>query len=268
MSAPGTDHPAAADDGTDDDGVAPGRGPAGEVPEDAGPGTPVAGSANTGRWPRATLEFDRVAFFSDAVFAIAMTLLIVGVGVPLIRPDDVSSSQAMWDALRGKENELISFAIGFVVIGRYWVAQHSSFGLLGAVDRPYTTVTMLYLAVIAYLPFPTGLIGRYEENLVAFAIYASSLAIASAMSALLFHLAYRDGLLRVPVSPDAYRWWMVAALSPIAVFGISIVVAAFFGSTWGLLSFLLFLPFGKVLDRFRTEGVDAIDGRRRNPRAR
>src|SRR5690242_11701602 len=55
------------------------------------------------------LEFDRVAFFSDAVFAIAMTLLVVGIGIPEVRESELG------DALRGKEAEIISFFISFFV---------------------------------------------------------------------------------------------------------------------------------------------------------
>ena len=56
------------------------------------------------------LEFDRVAFFSDAVFAIAMTLLVVGIGIPEVRDSELG------DALRGKEAEIVSFFISFFVI--------------------------------------------------------------------------------------------------------------------------------------------------------
>ena len=52
-----------------------------------------------------SLEFDRVAFFSDVVFAIAMTLLVVGIGIPEVRDSDLG------DALRGKEAEIVSFFI-------------------------------------------------------------------------------------------------------------------------------------------------------------
>src|SRR3954451_14817451 len=73
------------------------------------------------------LEFDRVAFFSDAVFAIAMTLLVVGIGIPHVRDSELA------DTLRDKDNEIFSFFLSFIVIGFYWLAHHRFFSRLVAV---------------------------------------------------------------------------------------------------------------------------------------
>src|SRR3954451_12804727 len=74
------------------------------------------------------LEFDRVAFFSDAVFAIAMTLLVVGIGIPHVRESKLG------EALSSKDAEIFSFFLSFGVIGAYWLAHHRFFTRLAAVD--------------------------------------------------------------------------------------------------------------------------------------
>ena len=74
------------------------------------------------------LEFDRFAFFSDAVFAIAMTLLVVGIGVPHVASHDLEH------ALSEKNDEILSFFISFLVIGYYWLAHHRFIGLIDSVD--------------------------------------------------------------------------------------------------------------------------------------
>src|SRR3954463_1554877 len=92
----------------------------------------------------AGLEFDRVAFFSDAVFAIAMTLLVVGIGIPHV-------SDAHFDqALRDKRQEIFSFFLSFVVIGYYWLAHHRFFAQLRAVDTQFMKINLVYLAAIAF----------------------------------------------------------------------------------------------------------------------
>ena len=91
------------------------------------------------------LEFDRIAFFSDAVFAIAMTLLVVGIGIPHVREARVG------DALRGKGSEVFSFFLSFVVIGFYWLSHHRFFARLGAVDARFMQLNLLYLAAIAFM---------------------------------------------------------------------------------------------------------------------
>lgn len=203
------------------------------------------------RFPRGTLEFDRVAFFSDAVFAIAMTLLIVGVGLPVLRSADVESSGAMWSAVWNKSDELVSFAVGFLVIGQYWIAHHRQFAWMGAADSTFIGVNLPYLGLVAFVPFPTGLIGRYEGNLVAYVIFIGTLALVSATEAALFRVAYRHDLLRVSITPAYYRWTQLGSLSPLLVFGVSILIAAFVSTTWGLISLLLAAPLGSLLNRAR-----------------
>ena len=112
-----------------------------------------------GRYQRSStsLEFDRVIFFSDAVFAIAMTLLVVGIGIPKV------ADAGLDQALRDKRQEILSFFVSFVVIGFYWLSHHQFVSQLRAVDRTFMKLNLLYLAAIAFVPFPTALVGRVRH---------------------------------------------------------------------------------------------------------
>ncbi len=136
------------------------------------------------------LEFDRVAFFSDAVFAIAMTLLVVGIGIPHV------SDAKLGEALSGKDAEIFSFFLSFVVIGFYWLAHHRFFTRLAAVDVRFMQINMLYLAAIAFMPFPTALVGTYGPKPVTVVLYAITLGTASFLDAALFWHSQRAGLFR------------------------------------------------------------------------
>jgi uncharacterized membrane protein len=92
------------------------------------------------------------------VFAIALTLLVVGIAVPTV--EEARSAQAMWEVLWDLRQEFASFFIGFAVIGRYWIAHHRFVGVLAAVDSRLMIANLGYLAFIAFLPFPTALVGR------------------------------------------------------------------------------------------------------------
>ena len=196
----------------------------------------------------AGLEFDRFAFFSDAVYAIALTLLVVGIAVPTI--EDVDSSHQMWNRLRDLGSEFTSFFVSFAVIGRYWLAHHRFVAVLAAVDNRLMAVNLLYLAFIAFLPFPTALVGRYEQNLVAFAFFALILGIVSGLETVLFVTAERRGLLAVKISPGMYRFGLAASTIPVVVFLLSIPLAAAVNSTVALLSWVLIWPLEATLDRF------------------
>jgi uncharacterized membrane protein len=196
---------------------------------------------------RGSLEFDRFAYFSDAVFAIALTLLVVGIAVPTVR--DTADASEMWDVLLGLRSEFVSFFVGFAVLGRYWLAHHRMVGFLQAVDQRLLTLNLVYLALIAFAPFPTALVGRYEQNIVAFAFYAVTLALLSFLETALVVAAVRHGLLRYRVTPAAYRHGLVASTIPVAVFLLSIPIALVTNSTIALLSWIVIWPLEVFVDR-------------------
>lgn len=201
---------------------------------------------------RGTLEFDRFAYFSDAVFAIALTLLVVGIAVPTVR--DTADAGEMWDVLVGLRSEFVSFFIGFAVLGRYWLAHHRLVGFLHAVDQQLLTLNLVYLALIAFAPFPTALVGRYEENVVAFAFYAVTLAFLSFLETALVVAAVRHDLLRYRVSRASFRHGLVASTIPVVVFLASIPLALVTNSTIALLSWIVIWPLEVFVDRRWPEG--------------
>jgi len=191
------------------------------------------------------LEFDRVAFFSDAVFAIAMTLLVVGIGIPKVK-----EGGDLGEALSGKDAEIFSFFLSFVVIGFFWLAHHRFFARLAAVDVRFMQINLLYLAAIAFTPFPTAIVGVYGgDEPVGVVLYAITLGVASFLEAALLWHAQREGLLRVRMRDDVFRGNMAASLAPVLVFGVSIPIA-YFATSWGLLSWLLIFPLEWVIGRF------------------
>jgi uncharacterized membrane protein len=194
-----------------------------------------------------SLEFDRFAFFSDAVYAIALTLLVVGIAVPTV--EDIGSSRQMWEVLWDLRQEFATFFVGFAVIGRYWLAHHRFVAVLGAVDGRLLTLNLIYLAFIAFLPFPTALVGRYEQNVVAFVFFAGIISCVSALETLLFVVAERRGLLVVAVPRDLYRFVIVASTLPVLVFLVSIPLAAATNSTIALLCWIVIWPLEALLDR-------------------
>jgi len=189
------------------------------------------------------LEFDRVAFFSDAVFAIAMTLLVVGIGIPHVADGDLSR------ALGDKDLEIFSFFLSFVVIGFYWLSHHQFFATLQRVDRRFMEINLLYLAAIAFMPFPTAMVGQYGSQEVAVVLYAVALAVASTLEACLLWRAHLKGFMRVRLTDDGFRWAMLASLAPVVVFLASIPVAYALSPQWALYTWVLIFPLEMLIDR-------------------
>jgi uncharacterized membrane protein len=182
-----------------------------------------------------------------------MTLLVIGIEVPDL--SDKDSVDELADALADNSASFVSFVISFLVIGRYWIAHHRFFSLLREMDQGLVGLNLLYLMFVAFLPFPTALIGNLFENPLSIAVYALTVAVVSGMEVVLFRHAHRQGLFRKPVPPAVYRWAAMLSISPVVAFLLSIPVA--FADT-GLAVFVWFLaiPFQVIAARYKPEDAD------------
>src|SRR5512132_1808475 len=184
-----------------------------------------------------------------------MTLLVVSIAVPHIsNRDDVGN---LADALNDLTPAFISFFISFAVIGRYWLAHHQFVSLMDALDQRILILNLIYLAFIAFLPFPTALLGEYFENPLSIAIYACNVAAVSGMEVVLFRHAYRNGLLRTQPPVDVYRFGILMSLSPVLFFVVSIPFA-FVSTTLAVVIWFLGVPLGAIADRWKPEGADEL----------
>jgi uncharacterized membrane protein len=204
------------------------------------------------RYPRqgGAGDFDRVVTFTDAVFAIAMTLLVVEIGVPERIAGEVDDPAALLDALGDKAPLVFAFFLGCYVIGSYWVAHHRLMSWIGAVDRGFIGLTVVYLSFVALLPFPTGVLGEFGQNPVSVVAFAINMGAVSTMEAVLTAHARRRRLFREEWPADVYRWYLRASLSPVLLFAISLPVA--FVNPWLAIGlWFLAIPLGVLLNRSR-----------------
>jgi uncharacterized membrane protein len=171
------------------------------------------------------VAFDRVVFFSDAVFAIALTLAAVEIGIPEVEPSEADSPAALWHALEGRGPAIIAYLVAFIWVAIYWRANHRFTMTLKAMDGRYVGSVIVYLALIALLPIPAGVLGEYWQNPAAVAVFAVYASAVSAMEVVLFLVADRDDLFVAPLSPTFRRAQVLGSLSPVGVFLLSIPLA-------------------------------------------
>jgi uncharacterized membrane protein len=168
---------------------------------------------------------------------------------------DTDSVRELADALDDKRSAYISFFISFAVIGRYWSAHHRFFALLALVDSGFIALNLLYLAFVAFLPFPTAVLGRYFENPLSLTIYAGSVATVSGMEVVLFWHAQRRGLMQQRMPEDVYRWGLTLSLSPVLFFLLSIPVA-FISTSLAVVLWFGGIPFGMIANRWKPRRAD------------
>jgi uncharacterized membrane protein len=164
-------------------------------------------------------EVDRVIFFSDAVFAIAMTLLAFGIRVPVVRTAQVGS------AIRGLAGPIAGYFLTFAVVGLYWMAHHRMFQHLRRVDTGLIVLNLVLLALIALMPVPTDLLGRATTT-ASVIFYAVTVSCVGLASTAVWVYATRHHRL---VSPDLPHDLVVSAtlraISVPAVFLLSVPIA-------------------------------------------
>src|SRR5690242_8436155 len=102
-------------------------------------------------------EVERIVFFSDAVFAIALTLLAIDLRLP---PSDAPVA----DLLRGMRPALFSFFVSFIVIGVMWMAHHRMFTFIERNDTVLMTTNLILLLTVTFLPFPTSVLGQRPND--------------------------------------------------------------------------------------------------------
>lgn len=201
-------------------------------------------------------EFGRVVFFSDAVFAIALTLLALDLRVTDLRGDPDAPS-SMLAALDDLVPQLIAYGVGFLLLAKYWLAHHRFMSRVGAIDGRFMGLNLVYLGFVALLPFPTALIGEYESNPISGVAFALALATVSIMETVLLVHAHRAGLFIHPLAEARFRQEVLASTQPAIMFLVTIPIA-FINPTYMLLSWLVAAPLlGWLLNR---SGLDRAPG--------
>ena len=165
---------------------------------------------------------ERVVFFSDAVFAIAITLLVIDLRLP-----DLPSSATNADvaaALAALAPRLVAYVLSFAVIGLYWMAHWRRFHYIARVDERFLALNLVLLGFIAFIPFPTSLQGEHGNVPIVVAIYALTLAVSGFLGAASWVYAVRAGLTRPDMTPTDVRLGLYRGLSGPAVFLGSLVL--------------------------------------------
>ncbi len=135
------------------------------------------------------IEFARIVAFSDGVFAIAITLLVLSLHIP-----EHLHGESLGSALWEQRQDLLAYAISFAVIGRFWVIHHRFFGDVVGFDGRLLALNILYLAWIALIPFSSEVLGDHGRDTDAVVLYAVNLAVVAVLGWVMAFDAQRAGL--------------------------------------------------------------------------
>jgi len=175
--------------------------------------------------PNKVMDSSRVVGFTDGLFVVAATLLVVSIDIPNIPERDVATQLPR--VLDDIVPQLLSYFISFAVIVLFWFRHHALFGRVHTHDARFVALNMVFLAFIAVLPFPSELLGKYGQEKISVVIYAINVLVLSSLLISLYLYSERKNLVDADMEGGIYR---VRALSVLLVFGASIPVALLFGA--------------------------------------
>jgi uncharacterized membrane protein len=133
----------------------------------------------------------RAESFSDGVFAFAITLLVLGIQIPDLK---TGSNQELREALIRSLPQLVPYVTSFATIGIIWLNHHSMFQGVERVEHTTLTLNLLLLLVVAFIPYPTAVLGRYGALPTSAFLYGAVLTILGVTYSSLWWHIFRRGL--------------------------------------------------------------------------
>ena len=194
-----------------------------------------------------SLELERLVFFSDAVFAIAITLLVLDLRAP--ERTGLAPGATLDAGLAHLAPKIVSFVMSFWVVGLYWFVHHRIFRHIRRWDEGLIWLNLLLLFWVAFLPFPVSVMGSFGDQRLAVVFYAGTLLMMGLSHLLLWRHASRDNRLLDPdFDPlEHRRIWSRSAVPPIVA--LAVIVLAFIVPKPGMAAFgfALIWPLQRIL---------------------
>jgi len=201
---------------------------------------------------------NRIEALTDAIFAVAMTLLVLDIKSPVhLR---FETNRALTDHLAGFEHSFVMYAISFVVLAMFWLGHHLQFHFVRHVDRQLLWINLLFLLVAVVVPFSTNLVGDHGHLQLPVVLYAVNLLV---LTLLLFLQLRRLAASPHLIAPDLTREAVMHLRRQLLVFGAvpaASIAASFYSPRLGMYLYALlavpaFLP-GRIdrLTRVETDG--------------
>jgi uncharacterized membrane protein len=160
-------------------------------------------------------QLERLTFFSDAVFAIAMTLLVVEVKLPHVAaPTDAALGQALLDLIP----DYVAFLVSFLVLARFWAGHHTLMGQLKASNNRLLWANLMLLLAVAFMPFPTAVVSQYSPLRTGIGFYAGWLLLLGLLNRRIVRIAATDpGLADDEIDGRVFRRHLTRSWIPVVI---------------------------------------------------
>lgn len=176
---------------------------------------------------------ERLLTFTDGVFAIIITILVLDIKVP-----DLGSGQSLGDSLAEMRPTFTAFVISFLLVGMYWTEHRATFNQVRYVDHNAIWLNLLFLLPASLIPFASSAIGEYSEEPTALHIYGVVLiAVTLLRLALNSYFVHHPGLMWDTSTKRSRRLTQGTATAPLLIYVVAMLLAGSLPSVSLLLYF-------------------------------
>ncbi len=182
------------------------------------------------------MDKGRFDAFTDGVFAVAITLMVLEIHVPELK---LGTNDEMRAFLGGLGGPLLTYGLSFATVGLIWLNHHATFAPVRRVDRTANALNLVLLAIVCFVPFPTALLSRYGPLPASTAFYGATLTAMSIAYFAVWQYAVRSDPEAPPVSRAVMisggigtffylTGTLVAFAAPKVAIGIFVAVAVYY----------------------------------------
>jgi len=192
---------------------------------------------------------DRVVFFTDAVVAIAITLLIL----PLVDsvPEAADRGQNVEVFFQENYGQALGFVISFVVIARLWRGHHALFQHVRAYSRLLSSLSLYWTFTIAVLPLPTALIAEALIDRTAIAVYVGTMTASSILLSVMTIVVHRNAEVEDPGNPISISS-RAGSYATTSLFAAALIACVLLSSIWPMFILMLGRPVTALFQRWLT----------------
>lgn len=188
----------------------------------------------------------RLETFSDGVFAIVITLLVLNISIPDV--DYLHLKEALISIIP----RIISYIMSFFLIGLYWIGHHLYFEKISRIDGTFLFLNLVLLLLISFLPFPTSLLGKYPNQPMPIILYGCNLVLTNFVSFLMLrHVVNNPHLtndaFKHEFTKASFRKYQIPLFAGFnCIFMIAILLAGYHPQ-WSYVLYIASLVFGTVV---------------------
>ena len=195
-------------------------------------------------------QLERLILFSDAVFAIAITLLVIELKLPEL---EGVNNKTLAHALVQVLPHFFSLLLSFMIIGIYWVAHHHMFYYVIKFDKKLLWLNLFLLFFIVLMPFSSNIYGVYSNINTAFFLYVFNISMLSLFNYLMYNHISKPGknLSHGLENPRLVKYYKTRSWIVAACFGIGVLISLISSSAWAIalsrMSPLLIIPAMRII---------------------